>query len=496
MKVGVLKESFPGERRVALIPGNVAQLEKAGFDIWIEEGAGDSAGYADSDYTNAGARVVADRNALRDIQVLLQVRSLGANLEHGQADLDLLSPGSYVIGTCDPLGHPAAITKLAERGLNQFSLELIPRITRAQSMDVLSSMATIAGYRAVLLAANELPRMFPLLMTASGTLAAARVLVIGAGVAGLQAIATARRLGAIVQAYDLRPACREQVESLGAKFVELDLDAAESEDAGGYAKQMEEEFYRRQRELMADVVAESDVVITTAAIPGRHSPILVTADAVSRMNDGGVIVDLAAERGGNCELSEADQRVVRQGVVILGPTNLPSEIPYHASQMFSTNITRFLLHISSDGVVELDRDDEIVRETLVAHEREIPQPRIRELLNLAPLKKVPNEETEAPLPTDPPEQVPDSFVSEPSADLPLDNAIEEDAAGLAPLPHDAGGEPESDTGLEMPGADFESDVVSASVDDADIPGLSPIDPPAEPIGGKEDEPDDLPTEGV
>ena len=247
---------------------------------------------------------------------------------------------------------------------------------------------------------------------------------------------------------------------------------------------------------MADVVAESDVVITTAAIPGRHSPILVTADAVSRMDSGGVIVDLAAERGGNCELSEADQRVVRQGVVILGPTNLPSEIPYHASQMFSTNITRFLLHISSDGVVELDQDDEIVRETLVAHDREIPQPRIRELLNLAPLKKVPNEGTGAPLPTGSPEQVPDRFESEPSADLPLDNAIEEDAAGLAPLPHDAGSEPESDTGLELPGADFGSDVVSASVDDADIPGLSPIDPPTEPIGGKEDEPDDLPTEGA
>ncbi|GIS59324.1 MAG: hypothetical protein CM1200mP2_15490 [Planctomycetaceae bacterium] len=496
MKVGVLKESFPGERRVALIPGNVAQLEKAGFDIWIEEGAGDSAGYADSDYTNAGARVVADRNALRDIQVLLQVRSLGANLEHGQADLDLLSPGSYVIGTCDPLGHPAAITKLAERGLNQFSLELIPRITRAQSMDVLSSMATIAGYRAVLLAANELPRMFPLLMTASGTLAAARVLVIGAGVAGLQAIATARRLGAIVQAYDLRPACREQVESLGAKFVELDLDAAESEDAGGYAKQMEEEFYRRQRELMADVVAESDVVITTAAIPGRHSPILVTADAVSRMNDGGVIVDLAAERGGNCELSEADQRVVRQGVVILGPTNLPSEIPYHASQMFSTNITRFLLHISSDGVVELDQGRRDRQRDTRRPRPGDPATTDSRIAQPGSVEESSQRGTEAPLPTDPPEQVPDSFVSEPSADLPLDNAIEEDAAGLAPLPHDAGGEPESDTGLEMPGADFESDVVSASVDDADIPGLSPIDPPAEPIGGKEDEPDDLPTEGV
>jgi len=480
MKVGVLKESFPGERRVALIPGNVAQLEKAGFEIWVEGGAGSSAGYADSDYTNAGARVVADRNALRDLQMLVQVRSLGANPDHGVADLDLLSAGSYVIGTCDPLGNPAAIAELAQRGLNQFSLELIPRITRAQSMDVLSSMATIAGYRAVLLAANELPRMFPLLMTASGTLAAARVLVIGAGVAGLQAIATARRLGAIVQAYDLRPACREQVESLGASFVELGLDAAESEDAGGYAKQMEEEFYRRQRELMADVVAESDVVITTAAIPGRHSPVLVTEAAVGRMNDGSVIVDLAAERGGNCELSEANQRVVRRGVVILGPTNLPSEIPYHASQMFSTNITRFLLHIAKDGAIDLDIDDEITRETLVAHDREVPHPRIRELLNLAPLKKVRSEQEQAPSPTNPPEQVPGGLETGPSADLPPDNAIEEDAISLAPYLRDAGDEPVSDAGLELPAGN-----------DEDTPGLSWIDPPVEPNGGKE-KPDDLP----
>ena len=395
MKAGVLKESFPGERRVALVPGNVAQLEKAGFEIWIEEGAGDSAGYPDEDYTNAGARIT-QRDNLRDIEVLLQVRSLGANPEHGLPDLDLLSPGSYVVGTCDPLGNPAAIEQLAGLGLNQFSLELIPRITRAQSMDVLSSMATIAGYRAVLLAASELPRIFPLLMTASGTLAAARVFVIGAGVAGLQAIATARRLGAIVQAYDLRPACREQVESLGAKFVELELEADESEDKGGYAKQMGEEFYRLQRELMAEVVAESDVVITTAAIPGRPSPLLVTADAVGRMEPGGVIVDLAAERGGNCELSEPDQRVVHEGVVILGPTSLPSEIPYHASQMFSANITRFLLHLAENGVIQLNMDDEIVAETLVAHGGDIPHARIRELLDLPALPEPPGEEEEVP----------------------------------------------------------------------------------------------------
>ena len=367
-----------------MIPGHVGQLEKAGFEVWIEESAGEAAGFPDKDYTDAGARVT-DRAGLRDVQVLLQVRSLGANPGCGDADLELFSPGMYLIGTCDPLGNPSAIERVAQLGVNQFSMELMPRITRAQSMDVLSSMATIAGYRAVLLAASELPRIFPLMMTASGTLAAARVLVIGAGVAGLQAIATARRLGAIVQAYDVRPDCREQVESLGAKFVELDLDAGESEDEGGYARKMDDAFYQRQRELMADVVAENDVVITTAAIPGQPSPLLVTADAVSRMTAGSVIVDLAAERGGNCELSQADERVVEHGVVILGPTNLPAEIPNHASQMFSTNITRFLLQMTENGAIQLNLDDEIIRETLVAHQKDVPHARIRDLLNLPPL---------------------------------------------------------------------------------------------------------------
>ncbi len=480
MKIGVLKESYPGERRVALVPGNVAQLEKAGFEVWIEEGAGDAAGYSDEDYTNAAARV-ASRERLPDFQLLLQVRSLGANPEYGEADLELLSPGGYVIGTCNPLGNPAAIEQLARRGLNQFSLELIPRITRAQSMDVLSSMATIAGYRAVLLAAIELPRIFPLLMTASGTLAAARVFVIGAGVAGLQAIATARRLGAIVQAYDLRPACREQVESLGAKFVELELEAGESEDKGGYAKQMGEEFYRLQRELMADVVAESDVVITTAAIPGRPSPLLVTADAVGRMGQGGVIVDLAAERGGNCELSEADQRVVKQGVVILGPTNLPAEIPYHASQMFSTNVTRFLLHIATDGVIQLDREDEIISETLVAHGGDIPQARIRELLNLGPPAGTPggqdetNSKDDPPAPAedegqtppaeesieDPPEQVDENYKLGAGLNFVYDPGDKETEDG----PQPGGGGEEEDSGLSW----RESSQESASDEDPDDP---------------------------
>jgi NAD(P) transhydrogenase subunit alpha len=481
MKVGVLKESFPGERRVALVPGNVAQLEKAGFEVWIEEGAGDAAGYCDQDYTNARARVT-HRDSLHDIQVLLQVRSLGANPEHGEADLELLSPGGYVVGTCDPLGNPAAIEQLARLGLNQFSLELMPRITRAQSMDVLSSMATIAGYRAVLLAASELPRIFPLLMTASGTLAAARVFVIGAGVAGLQAIATARRLGAIVQAYDLRPACREQVESLGAKFVELALEAGESEDKGGYAKQMGEEFYRLQRELMADVVAESDVVITTAAIPGRPSPLLVTADAVGRMDPGSVIVDLAAEQGGNCELSEADQRVVRQGVVILGPTNLPAEIPYHASQMFSANVTRFLLHITTDGVIQLDRDDEITSETLVAHGGDIPQARIRELLDLAPLERTPAEQDPTSSPGDLPSPAEDEGGTEPVEDSTEDLSPqlvqgEEDGAELKFT--DQPGEEEAEDQLHPAGEDDEenSELPWRDSTDENTPDEDPDDPP-------------------
>jgi NAD(P) transhydrogenase subunit alpha len=289
------------------------------------------------------------------------------------------------VGLSDPLGNAAAVADVAKTGALLFSLELVPRITRAQAMDVLSSMATIAGYRAVLLAAIELPKMFPLMMTAAGSLAPARVFIIGAGVAGLQAIATARRLGGIVQAYDVRPACREQVESLGAKFVELPLETKGAEGQGGYAKAMDEEFYKKQRELLASVVAQSDVVITTAAVPGKTSPLLVTAAAVAGMAPGGVIVDLAAERGGNCELSRPDERVESGGITILGPTNLPSEIPFHASQMFSNNITRFILNVFQAGAPFTVADDEIARETLLSRDRQVVNGRVRELLELPPL---------------------------------------------------------------------------------------------------------------
>ena len=395
MKAAVLRETFPGEKRVALVAGNLAQLQKAGIDVIVESGAGQSAGITDADYEAKGATIATDRQAAFDADLVLQVRSLGANPENGAADLPLMKTGQLIVGTCDPLGSATAAATLAATGATSFSLELIPRITRAQSMDVLSSQATIAGYRAVLLAANELPKIFPLLMTAAGTLTAARVFVIGAGVAGLQAIATARRLGGIVEAYDVRPACREQVESLGAKFVELQLEATESEDQGGYAKALGEDFYQKQRELMAAVVSESDVVITTAAIPGQTSPLLITAEAVEGMASGGVIIDLAAERGGNCELSVADQRIVKNGVVILGPTNLPAEIPNHASQMFSNNVTNFLLNLVKDGEINLDLDDEIIAGTMVTHEGQVSNARIRELLGLEALNETPEQNPEA-----------------------------------------------------------------------------------------------------
>ena len=386
MNIAVAKETYPGERRVALVPASVAALKKLGGVVALESGAGAAAGFPDQAYFAVGATVVADRRQLFDgAEVLLQVRTLGANPTAGRGDLDLVHDGLVIIGTADPLGNPQAAKELADRGATLFAMELIPRITRAQSMDVLSSMATIAGYKAVLLAADRLPKMFPMMMTAAGTLTPAKVFVVGAGVAGLQAIASAKRLGAVVHAYDVRPAVKEQVESLGAKFVEMPLAAGDAEGAGGYAKQLDEEFYRKQRELMAQTVAASDVCITTAAIPGKKSPVLVTADAVRGMAPGSVIVDLAAERGGNCELTKPDDTVVENGVTILGPTNLPSEVPNHASQMYAKNLTNFVALISRDGKLHLNLEDQVVRETLAAHRGEVVNPRLRELLNLPPL---------------------------------------------------------------------------------------------------------------
>lgn len=383
--VGIPKETFPGERRVALVPRAFDILAKSGVQFLVERGAGEEAGFPDSAYEARGARLAGRAEVFESAGVILQVRTLGANPEAGQADQSLLRPGQTIIGFCEPLTASKECAELAARGVTTFSMELMPRITRAQSMDALSSMATIAGYKAVLIAAGALPRMFPMLMTAAGTIAPARVFVLGAGVAGLQAIATARRLGAVVSAYDVRPAVREQVESLGAKFIVFDLESSGAEDKGGYAKAMGEEFYRRQRELMAAVIRQHDVVITTAAVPGKKAPILVTAEMVRGMDPGSVVVDIAAERGGNCELTRPGETVVDSGVTVLGPLNLPSMVPYHASQMYSRNIATFLRHLVKDGALALNLEDEITRDTLVTHQGDIANPRVREALGLAPV---------------------------------------------------------------------------------------------------------------
>jgi len=391
MIVAVPRETFPGENRVALIPASVPGLTRAGLEVVVQNSAGAAAGFLDSQYTERGAKVVASREELFAADVILQVRAGGANPEAGRADLDRMRQGQVVIGLGDPLGVPHAIEELAARGVTLFALELLPRITRAQSMDVLSSMATVAGYRAVLLAAEKLPKMFPMLMTAAGTVAPAKVLVMGVGVAGLQAIATARRLGAVVSANDIRPGVREQVESLGARFVQLELDTSAAEDKGGYAKQMDDEFLKKQREMITRVLAESDVVITTAAVPGKKAPTLVTAEMVAGMAQGSVIVDLAAERGGNCELTKPGETVLVDGVSILGPANLPSGVPYHASQMYAKNITTFLSHLIKDGRIELDMEDEITRETLICRGGNVVNPHVCELLGIEPPSETPTE---------------------------------------------------------------------------------------------------------
>ena len=377
MRVGVPTETFPGETRVALIPSAAAALKKTGLDVIVERGAGVAAGFPDEAFESQGALLGSRGDVLQSSDILLQVRALPA--------AGALRTGPVVIGFADPLGAPQAVREAAATGATVFSMELMPRITRAQSMDALSSMATIAGYKGVLLAANALPRMFPMLMTAAGTISAARVFVVGAGVAGLQAIAMARRLGAKVEAYDVRPAVKEQVQSLGARFVELPIETADAEDKGGYAKAQDESFYRRQREMMLKVVAGNDVVITTALVPGKRAPILVTTEMVEAMAPGSVVVDLAAERGGNCELTRPDETVVHRGVTVLGPSNPPALVPYHASQMYSKNITTFLTHLlGKEGAkgtsLALDRDDEITRETLLTVGGDVVHARVRELL--------------------------------------------------------------------------------------------------------------------
>ena len=382
MIIGVPKETFPGERRVALVPATVPSLQKAGFVVHVESGAGLDAGFTNEMYEAQGA-VISDRaEVLAKGEVILQVRAVGTGGESDADDLKALKKGQIVIGLIDALSNKDAVQALESSGVKSFALELVPRITRAQAMDVLSSQANLAGYKAALMAADTMPRIFPMMMTAAGTITPARVLVIGAGVAGLQAIATCHRLGAIVSAYDIRPAVKEQCQSLGAKFVELELDTEEAEDKGGYAKEMDEEFYKKQQELMAKVVSENDAVISTAAIPGKKAPVLVTEAMVSGMNPGSVIVDLAAESGGNCELTKAGETVVKDGVSIIGPVNVASTMPYHASQMYAKNISNLVLLMVNDEKLEINLEDEILKDSLVTDDGKVVNERVKETLGL------------------------------------------------------------------------------------------------------------------
>jgi len=384
--IGVPKESYPGERRVALVPLVVPTLIKAGFQVVVEAGAGEQAGYPDASYAEKGARIVPQRAAVfSESDIIVQILCYGSNDVTGHADLPLMRKNQVLIGFLRPLGSVEVLQEIADRGVTSFSVESIPRTTRAQSMDALSSMATICGYKAVLVAADRLPRLFPMLTTAAGTITPARVLVIGAGVAGLQAIATARRLGAVTSAYDLRPAAKEQVQSLGGRFVELPVEAKDAQDERGYARAQDETFYQRQRELLGRVVRESDIVITAAVIPGKKSPVLVTREMVDGMAPGSVILDLAAERGGNCELTRTGQTVIEHGVTIIGAINFASGVPYHASQMYARNLTAFLQYLVKDGKLQLNQEDEIIRDTLVTQGGEIVNQRVRDFFSLPQL---------------------------------------------------------------------------------------------------------------
>ena len=386
MIIGVPKESYPGERRVALVPMVIPSLIKAGFEVLVEANAGVEAGYPDVQFTDKGAKIVPARaEVFEQAEVIVQVLCYGSNDFNGREDLALMRRGQVLVGFLRPLGSIDVAQEIANAGVTSFAVELIPRTTRAQSMDALSSMGTICGYKAVLVSAETLPRIFPMLTTAAGTITPARVLVIGAGVAGLQAIATARRLGAVASAYDLRPAAKEQVQSLGGRFVELPIEAKDAQDARGYGTAQDESFYNRQRELLGRVVQESDVVITAAVIPGKKSPILVTEDMVKGMAPGSVIFDLAAERGGNCELTQTGETIVKHGVTIIGAINLASGVPYHASQMYGRNVTAFLTHLFRDGKIQLDLNDEIIRETLLTREGEVVNQRVREFFSLPAL---------------------------------------------------------------------------------------------------------------
>ncbi|WP_043524507.1 Re/Si-specific NAD(P)(+) transhydrogenase subunit alpha [Halomonas sp. PBN3] len=383
MRLSVMRERYPGESRVALTPANVATLTGLGCEVFVETGAGDAAGFANDVYREAGAEILETRAQLLDQSEIV----LCVDGAHEEALADLRD-GHICIGMLDPLNKTERFLGLAKRNITSLALELVPRISRAQSMDALSSIATLAGYKAVLLAASQAPRIFPMMMTAAGTLNPSRVFIMGAGVAGLQAAATAKRLGAVVEAYDVRPAARDQILSVGAKPIELELDTSSSEGQGGYASEQDDDFLRRQREQMADVLAQQDVVVTTAAIPGAKAPILITEEMVKRMKPGAVIVDLAAERGGNCELTQAGETLEAYGVTIIGPTNIAASLPHHASQMYGRNMENLLRHLlDEEGKLALDFEDEILDETVVTHGGEVRAARIRERLAPAPTRE-------------------------------------------------------------------------------------------------------------
>jgi NAD(P) transhydrogenase subunit alpha len=384
--VGVPKESYPGERRVALVPVVIPNLTKAGLEVVVESGAGEQAGYPDAAFVEKGARIVPDRAAVfGTADIVVQVLSYGSNDVTGKADLPLYRKGQVLVGFLRPFGSAEVVQDIAQAGVTSFSIELMPRTTRAQSMDALSSMATVCGYKAILLAAETSPRIFPMMTTAAGTITPARVFVIGAGVAGLQAISTARRLGAVASAYDMRPAAKEQVQSLGGRFVELPLEAQNAQDARGYGTAQDETFYARQRELLTRVVAESDIVISAAVIPGKKSPVLITGEMVRGMAPGSVIVDLAAERGGNCELTRTGETIKAHGVTIIGAINLASSVPYHASQMYARNLMTYLTYMVKDGKLQMNLQDEIVRETLITNGGEVVNARVREFFKMPAL---------------------------------------------------------------------------------------------------------------
>lgn len=372
MKIGVPRETVPGEKRVAVTPEVASKLVKSGFDLTVETGAGDAAGFSDGDYGTAGATIAASAAAaLGDADAVLKVRRPILNPATGKHEVELLKPNALLIGLLDPRGDQDGLRTIAQRGVTAASMELVPRITRAQMMDALSSQSTVAGYKAALLAANAIQRFFPMLMTAAGTIRPARVLVIGAGVAGLQAIATARRLGAVVEAFDTRPVVKEQVQSLGAQFVELEVNEHDAQDAGGYAKELAAEHIAREKQLIHDHASKADAVITTALVPGRRAPVLISADTVRAMRPGSAIVDLAAEQGGNCELTQPGKTVVEHGVTILAPLDLASQLAYDASAMYARNVAALLMHFAPKGTITLDFNDEITKAVVIAAQGEM-----------------------------------------------------------------------------------------------------------------------------